>query len=82
MAALKTLFSLKENETSQPFVLGSNVIVAKCISVTKDDVNEKDGYSAEAANYDRGSASVAIMTSKDLKNDFFKAYQKYFTGSY
>ena len=80
-AAFKTLFTLKEGETSQPFVLGSNVIVAKCVSITKDEAAENDGYAAQAKNYDQDSATNAIMTSKNVKNNFYETYYKFFAGN-
>ncbi len=76
--AMKTMFALKENEISEPFVLGSNVIVVKCTSIQKDDVAEKDDYAAEASSSDRESSTNAIMASPDLENNFFETFLKSF----
>ncbi|MBQ2552594.1 MAG: peptidyl-prolyl cis-trans isomerase [Treponema sp.] len=73
-SAFKTMFSLKENEISSPFVLGSNVIVAKCVSIEKEDTVAKDGYVNQASDYDYDSAMTAIMSSPDLVNDFYKTF--------
>lgn len=77
-SAFKTLFALKENELSQPFVLGSNVVVAKCVSIQKDDATADENYTSQAAYYDQDSASAAIMASPDLENNFFDTYYKFF----
>ena len=35
----------------------------------------------EAKNYDQDSATNAIMTSKDVKNNFYETYYKFFAGN-
>lgn len=77
-AALKAMFSLKENEIGTPFVLGSNVIVAKCVSIQKDDITEDGDYKNQAEYYNSSSSREAIMASPDLEDRFTEAFYSSF----
>ncbi|HAK68134.1 MAG TPA: hypothetical protein DCM57_00555 [Treponema sp.] len=78
--AFKTMFSLKENQTSEPFVLGSNVIVVKCTGITTEDAAEIENYATQAGYYDQDSAGNAILKSPDVTNSFWTAYYDMMMG--
>ena len=73
-SAFETLFSLKRDEISSPFVLGSNVVVVKCVGIQKDDPEEKDDYVVNASNYDSDDLNREIMSSPDLENNFMETF--------
>lgn len=73
-SAFETLFSLKKDEISAPFVLGSNVLVVKCVGIQKDDPEEKDDYVVNAASHDSDDLNKEIMSSPDLENNFMETF--------
>ena len=73
-SAFETLFSLKKDEISAPFVLGSNVLVVKCVGIQKDDPDEKDNYAVNAESYDSDDLRKEIMASPDLENNFIETF--------
>ncbi|MBP5443389.1 MAG: peptidyl-prolyl cis-trans isomerase [Treponema sp.] len=71
--ALQTLFSLKNNQISAPFVLGDKVVVAKCIGIQTDEAIEIPSYASSSYYDDLQNSSQAIMNSPDLENNFYNA---------
>lgn len=71
----KTMFALKMDEVSAPFILGSKVIVAKCSGIQHDDVTAKaETISSEMYQADQTSMQNAVMSSKKVVDNFFATY--------
>ena len=70
---MQTLFSLKNNQISAPFVLGDKVVVAKCIGIQTDEAIEIPSYASSSYYDDLQNSSQAIMNSPDLENNFYNA---------
>ena len=69
---LKTAFSLKLNELSEPLVLNNNIIVLQYTaagSSADDDVNVNS-----LVSYDQNSATSIIMKSDKLEDNFLSVY--------
>ena len=69
---LKTAFSLKLNDYSEPMVINNNIIVlqyTKADSSADDDVNV-----GLLASYDQASASEAVLKSDKLEDNFLTVY--------
>ena len=69
---LKTAFSLKLNDYSEPMVINNNIIVlqyTKAESSADDDVNV-----GLLASYDQASASEAVLKSDKLEDNFLTVY--------
>ena len=79
---LKTLFSLSTNEISKPIVLGKEIAVLKVIdSKSNAEPIEKLAYVESSASADQSTIIENVNNSKKLKNEFEKAYSKYFTAN-
>ena len=76
---LKTAFSLKNSEVSEPIVLGSNVLVLKLTGEQTDSVSDddKNALSDKLADYDQSAAQTALLTSDKVENDVYNAFFKY-----
>lgn len=59
--AYKTAFSLKQDEISSPFILGSNVVVLKCTGIQTDEV--EDASETEIRNADLNTANSALFAN-------------------
>ncbi len=79
--ALQKLFSLKFEQVSEPIVLGSNIIVAKCVGIQFDDAAESDSYNTNSKDIDGNILVNTIMTSPDLKDNFYNVYNAYFRSN-
>lgn len=68
---LKTAFSLKQGEVSEPIVLGSNVIVLKLTTVQTDNVTDtaKKSVTDKIKTIDQSASQSALLTSSKVKND-------------
>lgn len=74
-SAYKTMFSLKMDEISAPFILGNKVIVAKCSGIQKDDVsNETDSMASSVYQADQTAMQNTVMTSDKVVDNFFATY--------
>ena len=62
--AYKTAFSLKQDEISSPFILGSNVVVLKCTGIQTDEV--EDASETEIRNADLNTANSALFANPNL----------------
>ena len=76
--ALKTLFSLKKEQQSSPFVIGSNVIVAKCTGVEYDEEIDTSSYASQVSYVDARSSVSTLLASEDLDDQFYSTYFTYF----
>ncbi|MBR6155176.1 MAG: peptidyl-prolyl cis-trans isomerase [Treponema sp.] len=72
-SALQTMFALKTNQISSPFVLGDKVVVAKCIGIQTDEVTEIPSYSSTVYYDDFDNSSNKILSSPDVENNLFSA---------
>ncbi|MBR4449023.1 MAG: hypothetical protein IKS30_02375, partial [Treponema sp.] len=68
---LKTAFSLKQGEVSEPIVLGSNVIVLKLTTVQTDNVTDaaKKSVTDKIKTIDQSASQSTLLTSSKVKND-------------
>ena len=69
---LKTAFSLKLNEMSEPVLLNSNIIVLQY--TTSSTPSDEDVNTNLLVSYDQSSATDAIMNSDKLENNFLSVY--------
>lgn len=71
----KTMFSLKMDEISAPFILGNKVAVAKCVGVQYDDVEENAGkLDSDIYQADQASLQGSLMASDKVEDNFFATY--------
>lgn len=76
---LKTAFSLKLNDFSEPLVMNNNIVVLQY--TTEETVDGANSVIlTDLQNYDEDSASDAIMNSPKLENNFINAYFEYFVN--
>ncbi len=69
---LKTAFSLKLNELSEPVVLNNNIIV---LQYTKEGSSDDDDVNVNLlVSYDQTSATDSIMKSDKLEDNFLTVY--------
>ena len=80
---LKTAFSLKNGEVSEPLVLGSNVIVLKMTGEQTDSITKenKDALKSDLESYDQSAAQTAVLTSDKVENNVSEAFFKYVSPS-
>ncbi|WP_191018018.1 peptidylprolyl isomerase [Treponema zioleckii] len=73
---LEKAFALKENEVSEPIVLGNKIIVLKNTGSQTNEVTDKDleTISTEVANFDQTSATSTILKSPKLVNKVSDTY--------
>ncbi len=75
---LEKAFALKENEISEPFVLGNNIIVLQLNKIIKDESADGNTLSFMYPNYtndfDQRAVSNFFMNSDKLKNNLFDVY--------
>lgn len=73
---LEKAFALKENEVSEPIVLGNKIIVLKNTGSQTDAVTDKEleKISTEVANFDQTSATSTILKSPKLVNKVSDTY--------
>lgn len=79
---LKTVFSLKNGEVSEPLVLGNNVLVLKLVGEQTDTVSDdaKESLADSIATYDQNAAQTALMSSDKVENTVFEAFRKITTN--
>lgn len=78
---LKKVFSLKENETSAPVLLGSTISVFKCIGIMNDDTDtDKDILKRRVASANDSAVTNALMTSDKVENNVWSAYFENFSN--
>ena len=73
---LKTAFSMKLNETSDPLVLNNNIVVLQFTTEEKNSENSTNVLS-QISEYDETSLTDAIMQSPKFENNFAEVYYKY-----
>lgn len=73
---LKALFTLKLNETSEPIVIGSNVVVAKCTGIQFDESESTENYPSTIVSNDSTAENSYLNSSKKHENNFWAAYIK------
>lgn len=74
-ATYRTLFSLKMDEVSTPFVLGNKVVVAKCAGIQFDDVEDSaDKLDEGIFSANQGSLTGTLMASSKVVDNFFPTY--------
>lgn len=73
---LKTAFSLKENEFSEPLVLNNTVAVLKLTSSESHFANDDDvpSVNSHIEDYNSSTAENAILTSPKYKDNFATTY--------
>ncbi|MCR4953427.1 MAG: peptidyl-prolyl cis-trans isomerase [Treponema sp.] len=73
---LKTAFSLKENELSEPLVLNNTVAVLKLTAIETHEANEDDipSINTDIEDYDSSSAESAILSSSKFEDNFTSIY--------
>ncbi|MBQ0039445.1 MAG: SurA N-terminal domain-containing protein [Treponema sp.] len=78
----KTMFALKMDEISAPIVLGNKIIVAKCVGIQYDDVEDKvDGVAENAYQADQTSMQSTLMASDKVEDNFFPTYLEMMSSS-
>lgn len=71
----KTMFSLKMNEISAPFIIGDKVVVAKCSGIQFDNVeNNINNVSNSVYQADQTCMQNTLMKSDKVENNFLTAY--------
>ncbi|MCQ2240540.1 SurA N-terminal domain-containing protein [Treponema sp.] len=74
-SAYKTMFSLKMDEISAPFVLGNKVVVAKCSGIQFDDVEGNvEAVKGSIYEADQTSMQNTLMASDKVVDNFFATY--------
>ncbi len=71
---LRTAFSMKLNEFSEPLVINSSVIVLQLTSETTEEAGSQPAAFSELTSYDESSSQAAIMNSDRLENNFADVY--------
>lgn len=71
----KTLFSLKMDEISAPFLLSGKIVVAKCVGIQFDDVEDNaNSLDPQIEQADRNSMQGTLMASDKVVDNFFTTY--------
>ena len=70
---LKTAFSLKKDEISEPVLLNRNVVVLQLTSETTPDA-DADKSLPDLAGFDKATAQASILKSDKLENRFMEVY--------
>ncbi len=80
---LKTAFSLKNGEVSEPLVLGNSIIVLKMTGEQTDTITDenKDALKSDLSSYDKSSAQTALLNSDKVENNVSEAFFKYVSPS-
>ena len=83
-AFLKTAFTMKENEVSEPIVLGSNIVVLQLTKINNNaEVANTDSYKSESINYDLNALQSAVLNSDKIVNNVDSVYfQNFMTTSF
>ena len=72
---LQKIFALKENETSAPVLLGSNIAVFKCIGIMNDSTEaDTSVLKNRIASANNSTVTNALMTSDKVENNVWQAY--------
>jgi len=77
-AVLQKMFKLKKGELSEPFVLSSNVIVARCTGVQKDPPAELENFDANVSRTDQSSSQSNLKKFDGVVDDFMTTYFNFF----
>ena len=77
-AVLEKMFKLKKDEMSEPFVLASNVIVARCTGVQKDAPADLANFDSNVAQTDQSCSQTNLKRFDGVVDDFMTTYFKYF----
>jgi hypothetical protein len=81
---LKTAFSLKKDEISDPVVLGNNILVLRLDNVTNEEPESgttTTALASELAGYDRKSAQTALLKSPKVENNVASVFLRYFMNN-
>ncbi|MBP5697412.1 MAG: peptidylprolyl isomerase [Treponema sp.] len=77
-SVLEKMFKLKKDEMSEPFVLASNVIVARCTGIQKDPPAELANFDANVSQTDQSSSQTNLKRFDGVVDSFMETYFKYF----
>ena len=78
---LQKIFALKENETSAPVLLGTNITVFKCIGIMDDSTEvDKEQLKNRIASANNSTVTNALMTSDKVENNVWQAYFDHFAN--
>ncbi|MCQ2575565.1 MAG: hypothetical protein MJ162_02400 [Treponema sp.] len=78
---LKTAFTLKENEISEPMVVGNNIVVIKYTGSEEAEESKSDEEITDSIlKFDQEAAYSAIMNSDKLKDNFATTYYRNFSN--
>lgn len=77
-SVLQTLFSTKKDDMTEPFVLGSSVIVARCTGLQKDPPAEMNDYQQILTDADNTSSQATLKNFEGVEDNFMTTYFKYF----
>ena len=81
-AFLKTAFTMKENEVSEPIVLGNNIVVLQLTKIDQNaEVANTDSYESESINYDLNALQTAVLNSDKIVNNVDTVYFKNFMSN-
>lgn len=79
--ALQKIFALKENETSSPMLLGSNITVFKCIGIMNDATEtDESTMKNRIASANRSAVTNTLMSSDKVENQVWSAYFDHFAN--
>ena len=73
-AAYKTMFSLKIDEISAPFILGNKIVVAKCAGIQNDTVTDFETVAEPLYQANQTTMQNTIMASDKVVDNFFATY--------
>ena len=70
---------MKENEVSEPIVVGKNIVVLQLKEIVKDEnIANTDSYKSESVNYDLNALQSAVLSSDKVKNNVDTVYFTHF----
>lgn len=79
---LKTVFSLKEDETSKPFLLDKNVIVFQPTEISQLEEADKslDNFMLQyyPSSFDQSALSEFVVNSDEVENNLLSVYLEYY----
>jgi hypothetical protein len=71
---LTKLFSLAKNEISEPILINSKVVVAKCTDIISSDIKSTEEIASLITQEDQYTADLTLMESDKVENHFIEVY--------
>jgi len=71
---LTQAFSIKQNEYSDPVILGGNVVVLQCTSIEAVTKEEAEDFSEKLISFDQTSSQTVIFRNPNFENNFITVY--------